>query len=130
MPEHYQNTLRIKVSDIIESSTSSEKVLPFYQASNPRSISKAVEDLANLIKAHGKDALTGQYQYYKKISERKLKKQQIALTEKMLKVAENRAIDAWKRKDFRKVVEIYEPIKEHLSTKQTKKLKYAKNHNK
>ncbi|KJS66081.1 MAG: hypothetical protein JL50_13065 [Peptococcaceae bacterium BICA1-7] len=130
IPEDYQNKLRIGIKDIIENSASSEKVLPFYQASNPRSISKAVGELAKLLRIHGKEALAGQYQYYKKISEMKLQRQQTAYTEEMLKITENRANDAWKRKDFSKVIELYEPIKQHLNTTQIKKLEYAKSFSK
>lgn len=125
LPEHYQNTLKVGVKNIIEA-TENISAKSFYQASTKENVSIAVKELANLVKQYGKNALIGTVEYFQTISDRKAKKQQSELIMEKLKIAENKAENAWKKKDYKTVIEIYENIEAHLNTIQTKKLELAR----
>lgn len=125
LPEHYNNPLKVNLSDIVAmSNIESKKVL--YQASNKRDIYKVVEELAHITLTYAKDVLNASVEYFKSVIDYRKQLHQNELWLQELKLAEEKAKNAWNMKDYKTVVEVYSVLKKQLNPVQLKKLNYAK----
>ena len=92
-----------------------------YIASNEEALGKGINRLADYVKLYCNEALTGDIDFYKKM--RKELDDTNAKSELRNKIndIESRAKMAWDNKDYRKEVELYDPLQQHLTQAQEKR---------
>src|SRR5690242_2807854 len=97
-----------------------------YQATTSESVEKFVYELAHLVRKYAKPALLGEQEFFQQVHERRHQNSnKLLLTWELNRVRRDVEI-AWREKNYRRVVEIYNPLKEHLTPAEAKKLEYAK----
>lgn len=97
------------------------------QASTPEKISHLLPKLANLVKIYAKEFLSGNKTRFKDLSDfRENRCNQYAM-EKTLKDLRVAVQKAWEDEDYARVIELYEPVKKHITQSERKKLKYCHN---
>lgn len=97
-----------------------------YQVTTPESVKKFVKELAKLVKEYATPALSGDHACFEKTAAVQLRRSQDLLLGWDLQRVRREVDTAWHEKDFPRVVAIYEPVKEHLTPAEMKKLEYAR----
>jgi hypothetical protein len=97
-----------------------------YEATKPESVKKFVRELARLVKEYATPALLGDHACFEKVAAVQLLRSRSLLLDSDLQRAKREVEAAWREKDFKRIVEVYEPLKEHLTLAEAKKLEYAK----
>lgn len=97
----------------------------FFQASTAERVRTYLPRLARLLIEHGGDALKGDLFAFKRLRDLQVSKSDALARSWDLADARARANRAWRDKDYGCVIEAYEPVKEHLTPSERKKLEYA-----
>ena len=98
------------------------------QASTPEKIIGLVPKMASLVEVHAKDFLSGNKFSFKALSDFREKEFNKHALEIELKNIREAVHKAWKQKDYVCVVKLYEPVKDHITESEYKKLEYSRKH--
>jgi hypothetical protein len=112
--------------DFVELSGVSEE--SFFQASNAERVRRYLPELARVLAEHGSSALRGDPFVFKRLRDIQASRSDSLLLSWKLADARAEADAAWRDKNYSRVVQAYEPLKEHLMPSERKKLDYAKSH--
>jgi hypothetical protein len=97
-----------------------------YQVSTTESVPKFVNELARLVKEYAMSALMGDHDFFQRVSEIRHQRSEELLRGWELTRVRGEVETAWNEKDLKRVIELYDPVKEYLSPSEIKKLEYAK----
>jgi hypothetical protein len=97
-----------------------------YQVTTLESVKKFVGELARLVEQYATPALRGDHNCFQRVAEIQLQRSNNLLQTWELNRVRREVETAWREKDFKRVVEIYDPVKEHLTPAEVKKLEYAR----
>ena len=100
----------------------------FLQASTQQRLENAINRLSSLLKLYATDLLDGNRFVFKSLADLRLKEGEEYALKRDLKLIRSEVKKAWKEKDFAKVVNLYSPIKSHITAAEKKKLEYAEKH--
>ena len=98
------------------------------QASTPEKVIKLVLKMASLVEVYAKDFLSGNKFCFKALSDFREKECDKYVLEIELKDIREAVQKAWKQKDYVCVVKLYEPVKDHITESEYKKLEYSRKH--
>lgn len=91
-------------------------------ASDEGQLERGLIKLSAYAKKYCNRAFTGDIEFYKEIYERKEMRKQEATYWNKANAIEEQAKDAWEKQDYMKIISLYEPMAEHLSPLQKKRL--------
>lgn len=97
-----------------------------FQGTSAESVKTFTTRLAELVQKHATLALRGDLEFFRKVSNERGKRSDALVLAWELSRARRDAEKAWREKQFERVASIYEPVKQHLTASETKKLEYAK----
>ena len=121
--------VEFSLGNIIEvMGASAETGYTFFQASTPEKVKSLVSRLADLLKQYGKAALTGDPLFFSKLRDDTARKSDDYLKQIQLSRVREQVAQAWRQKNYLKVVELYEPVRDDLTPAEVKKLEYARKH--
>lgn len=120
---------RYSLSDILDSvDKRKEENYTFFQASTKERVKKYVAKAAELVRKYGVDALKGDSATFERLRAIQAHNSQDYLKEIKLGRIRPKAEEAFRRKDYSKVVELLEPVRAELRPSELKKLEYSKKH--
>ena len=93
-----------------------------YMASTESKIKKGLNKLANCVELYCHEALRGEIEFYEKLQQYLNDDCSKSIRGKISSDIESYANDAWKSKNYAKVIELYSPLFEHLTPVQKKRL--------
>ena len=93
-----------------------------YMASTEEALERGLYRLANYVKLYCDEALTGNIDFYKKVRQELDTANAKAELQSRIHDIEMHAKVAWENKDYAKVVELYDPLRQHLTQAQEKRL--------
>jgi len=93
-----------------------------YMASDETTLRKGMQLLSDYVKLYCNKALIGDTEFYKEVKESKENHEKKDALKNKLNYIEELAKAAWVKQDYNEVINIYEPILEHLSPMQNKRL--------
>mgnify|MGYP003398243716 CR=1 FL=1 len=93
-----------------------------YMASDEGQLERGLIKLSAYAEKYCNRAFTGDIEFYKEIYERKEMRKQEATYWNKANAIEEQAKDAWEKQDYMKIISLYEPMAEHLSPLQKKRL--------
>ena len=96
------------------------------QSSAPEGVKRFVLQLASTINTYAGPALEGNRSFFEQLSQLRLKNSNTYLTELKMKHLQEEAEKAWRDKDYRRFLKLYEPVQQNLSAADRKKLAYAR----
>jgi len=121
------DTIRIHIEEMIEMSEyHGDEIKDQYYISNDINLEKYIKVYAEYLKEYAHDALIGNVKYYDLILKMREDKYDKAERRMMVIDAEQKASEAWKRKDYKSIVDILTPYTKELSQIATKRYEYAK----
>lgn len=100
----------------------------FFQASTKPAVQACVQQIARLLEKYGAALLTGSPSEWRYVLERKRKEDARQTKELIQNSIRSAAEDAWQRRDFSKVRELYEKMSDSLTQTEQKRLDYARRH--
>lgn len=99
---------------------------PFWQANTKEGIEKGIAKMAAFIRQHATKALQGDIPTFETLFSIQKQSWDRHLEGMKLQNIREKANEAWKFKDYAKLVELFEPVKCELKPAEVKKLEYAK----
>jgi len=99
-----------------------------FQASTPDGVNTAIVEIADLLRRHGRESLTGAPGTYERLVKDIEARSEAYTKEIVQQPIRTAAHAAWQRGDFAKVRELYESIDADLTPVERKRLDYAKSH--
>jgi hypothetical protein len=102
-----------------------EKYRP-YQVTTAESVQKFVNELAHPVKEYAMPGLVGDHDFFQRLNEIRHQRSDDLLRTWELTRVRQEVETAWSEKDLKRVVELYEPLKNYLTPAEIKKLEYAK----
>lgn len=100
---------------------------PFQVADENKIISFLLK-LAEAMQIHARAALSGDRQYFQKLRTFRSARAQAHMLDMTLRRVHSEVEEAWKRRDFAKVADLYQSVEAHLTASEKAKLDYAKKH--
>ncbi|HWO00298.1 MAG TPA: hypothetical protein VNS63_13625 [Blastocatellia bacterium] len=100
----------------------------FFQASSAERVKQFVPKVADLIKHYAKSALEGDPTTFKRLADLRWAKSRAREKQETLIRTREKASEAWSKKDYLKVIELFDPVRDDLTPAEIKKLEYAKKH--
>jgi len=100
----------------------------FFQASTQERIKKLVPKLAEYVRKYAKSIFEGDTEIFEKLAELRSKKSNEYIKEMRLSGIREEAERVWHKKDYAKLVELYDSMKDDLTLVEIKKLEYAQKH--
>jgi len=97
-----------------------------YQASTSDVVATLVSRLADLVKRYGQRALMGDRAFYQALESAHSQWFENYQKETTLLQIRRQVSDAWRARDFRRVVELLDPVIQELTPVEVRKLEYAK----
>jgi hypothetical protein len=97
-----------------------------YQVTTAESVQKFVNELANLVKENAIPALQGDHDFFQRVGEIQLQRSDNLLRTWELNSVRKDVEVAWRERNFKRVIELYDPVKEHLTPAEVKKMEYAR----
>jgi hypothetical protein len=101
-------------------------ITTYFQASSREAVENCVVKLAGIIRKHCMDVASGDRRAIDAIIEAQWKDSEEYTKQVVQEPVRREAEEAWRNKDYSKVVSLYGSIKEDLSEIELKKLEYAK----
>jgi hypothetical protein len=98
----------------------------FFQASSKEQVHILVRQLAAYVKKYAKPILDGHYEIFDKLEILRKNKSDAYIREAELRNIRERADIAWKQKDYAKFIELYNQVKDGLTSIEGKNLDYAR----
>ncbi len=99
-----------------------------FQVSSREGVQRFVPKVAELVKKYGEPFLAGSTAFYEELVKANERASIAYQREQILMRIRKEADAAWGAKDFCRVFELYEPIRESLTEIETKRLSYAQKH--
>lgn len=96
------------------------------QASTPQKVTRLISKMSTLVDTYAKDFLLGNKSSFNELScfrQRECNELALDITLNDIREAVQKA---WKQKDYECIVKLYEPVKDHISQSEYKKLKYSR----
>ena len=93
-----------------------------YMASDEEKLGKGLQRLSDYLKLYGHKALLGDIDFYKELQKSKEKHEQEHALKNTISNIEELAKVAWEKQDYKKIIDLYSSILEHLSLMQKKRL--------
>ena len=100
-------------------------VVTFFQVTSRKSLEKFVKELANYLISYAQDLLDGSEERFNRVADFREKECDEYALERDLSYMRNQLDDAWKNKNYKKVIELLEPIESNLKQPELKKLSLA-----
>jgi hypothetical protein len=100
----------------------------FFQASTQERVRKLVPKLAEYVREYAKPIIEGNTQIFEKLEVLRSRKSDEYIKEMHLSRTREEAEKTWRKKDYAKLVELYNSMKEDLTLVEFKKLEYAQKH--
>lgn len=97
-----------------------------YMASDEEKLKKGLQRLSNYVKLYCHKALSGNIEFYKEVQKNKKTREQEHAFRNKISNIEELAKAAWEKQDYKKIINLYDPILEHLSPMQKKRLSICK----
>jgi hypothetical protein len=97
----------------------------FFQASTQERVKMLVPKLAEYVREYAKPIFEGNTQIFEKLEELRSKKSDEYIKEMYLRRIREEAEKSWHKKDYAKLVELYNSMKDDLTMVEAKKLEYA-----
>lgn len=97
----------------------------FLQASGQSSLENAIDTLSGYLEKYGNDLLKGNRLTFKSLIDLRLREGEEYAIARDLRFIRHEAEKAWKKRDYRKFVSLYDPIKPYMTGSEKKKLEYA-----
>jgi hypothetical protein len=97
----------------------------FFQASTQERVKMLVPKLAEYVREYAKTIFEGNTQIFEKLEELRSKKSDEYIKEMYLRRIREEAEKSWHKKDYAKLVELYNSMKDDLTLVEVKKLGYA-----
>ena len=97
-----------------------------FQVHTVESVKKFVSDLANLVKQYATPALIGDHGFFRRLSELRTQRSNEYLNSVRLNRTRTEVETEWHRKNYRRVMELYDSMLEDLTPAEAKRLAYAK----
>jgi hypothetical protein len=97
-----------------------------YQVTNTESVRKFVNELAHLVKDYATPALQGDHAFLQRVSEIQLQRSDNLVRGWELNRVRKDVEIAWRDKDFKRVIQLFEPFEKYLTPAEVKKLEFAK----
>jgi hypothetical protein len=98
-----------------------------YMASDEEKLKKGLQRLSDYVKLYCHKALSGDIEFYKELQRCKEKREQEYAFKNKISNIEELAKAAWEKQNYKKIIDLYNPILEHLSPLQKKRLNICKN---
>ena len=98
----------------------------FFQVSDREGVQKFVPRLAELVRKYADLALRGNQEFFRRLREMQTQKSDLFLKEMRLEQIRPKVEIAWREKNYRKAVELYESVHNDLSSLELQKLDYAR----
>ncbi|TQV82470.1 hypothetical protein FKG94_06930 [Exilibacterium tricleocarpae] len=99
-----------------------------YSAHSYENLCRCLPKLAELLRTCGAGFLRGESSAYEKALFEKHRNRNQWYKEQELRQARKVASEAWKNKDYKKFIQIFEPVAQDLSASEKRKLDYARKH--
>jgi hypothetical protein len=100
----------------------------FFQASTRERVQMLVPKLAEYVKEYAKPILEGNLQIFERLHDLRHKKSEEYIKDMRLSQIREEAEKVWHKKDYAKLVELYNSMKDDLTPVEVKKLEYAQKH--
>jgi hypothetical protein len=97
----------------------------FFQASCKSQVQVLVRKLADYVRSYAKPILDGDYGIFEKLQNLRQMKSEAYIREMNLRNIREMADIAWRQKDYAKYVDLYNSVKDNLTSIEVKKLHYA-----
>ena len=97
-----------------------------YQVTTKEGVQKFVPELARLVMDYATRALIGDHEFFKQLSELRTQRSQHYLKQIQLNRVRTEVETAWRLTNYRRVIELYDSMKDDLTPTEAKKLEYAK----
>lgn len=118
---------RFSLGDIIDMvDIRRETGYTFYQVSSRDGVQEFVPKLAVLVKNYAVPALKGDQPFFQRLEEFRSKQFASYVKEMDLERIRPKVQDAWRKKNYEQVVELYESVRNYLTPLELQKLDYAK----
>jgi hypothetical protein len=120
---------RYYLSDILDLiGKAQEEGYTFFQASTQERVKKYIAQLAELVKKHAKNVLKGDSAVFENLRSIQARKSQEYLKEMNLSRIRPEANEAFRKRDYSRVIELLEPVRTELNPSELRKLGYARKH--
>jgi hypothetical protein len=96
-----------------------------YQVTTKEGVQKFVPELARLVMDYATPAVIGDHDFFKQLSELRTQRSQHYLKQIKLNRVRAEVETAWRQKNYRRVIELYDSMKDDLTPTEAKKLEYA-----
>jgi hypothetical protein len=100
----------------------------FFQASTHERVQMLVPKLAEYVREYARPIFEGDSKIFESLSNLRRKKSEDLIREMRLSQIRDKATTAWHKKDYAKLIELYNSMKDDLTQVEIKKLEYAKKH--
>lgn len=117
---------QVSLWDVMQFSTG-EGNSASYMASNEEKLKKGLQRLSDYVKLYCHKALSGDIEFYNELQRCIEKREQEYAFKNKISNIEELAKAAWEKQDYNKIIGLYNPILEHLSPIQRKRLSICKN---
>jgi hypothetical protein len=97
----------------------------FFQASTRERVTMLIPRLAEYVKEYAKPIFEGDLQIFERLEDLRGKKSDAYVKDMDLRQIRPKAEEAWHKKDYAKLVELYNSMKDDLTVVESKKLEYA-----
>lgn len=97
-----------------------------FQASTPDRVNTALEEMADLLQKYGMEVLTGDIRTFQRLVRDSEARSKAYTKEVVQQPIRATAHDAWQKREYAKVRELYESIEADLTPVERKRLEYAK----
>jgi hypothetical protein len=99
-----------------------------YQVTTRESVQKFVHELARLVKEYATPALLGDHEFFQRVSKVQAQRSDNYLRGLHLNRTRTEVETAWRQRNYTRVIELYDSIKDDLTPTEAKKLEYATKH--
>lgn len=114
------------LGEVVRSKGYSEKdVATFFQVTSSENLEKFVNKLADFLIAYAQDLLEGSDESFNRVADFREKECEAYELETDLGYMRNQLDHAWKNKNYKKVIELLEPLKINLKQSELNKLSFA-----
>lgn len=97
----------------------------FFQASKTDRVQMLVPRLAELVKKYAGSALIGKSITFKELEDLRSRRSKELHKAMELRWIRQKVDEAWRKKDYANVVELYKPVRKDLTSSESKKFEYA-----
>lgn len=124
LPE--SSKVRVGLEDVVRCEEKKDSPKIFFQASTIDNVKYSVAELASILKRYQSKVFPDKIEYIKIVKNYQERLTHELYTEETMNDIDNKAVEAWGNKEYKKVVEAYSQVYDKLNLIQAKRLEYAK----